>query len=382
MFARVGELLQLFGQVDWALRPRTFCILRVLGCQELMDSFVALKMTDASLPYSAGNLPNAIKGERRSRFLKLQKFVLSNPDLAHLEKDGGSHLSFPVVADGYFSSIQPLGEGGTSMVDHVFGPMTLKHFARKRIHRGKSALADQRALNVFLNELEILKKASHRHLVKLVSSYTDPTYVAIIMRPVADGHLRNYLQQPLSRHSDRNARQQCIRTFFGCLTKALEYLHSNNIQHKDIKPHNILVKGNEVYLTDFGTAKAHGESSRSNSTGPVRAFTPKYVAPEIYVYDPHGKPSDIWSMGCVFLEMVTILHDRTLENMERFYLEHGTKYGPYHLNQLATAAWIDELCQTSTASDLEPLTWIQEMLEAQPASRPTVSQVLASISDA
>ncbi|KAJ8110231.1 hypothetical protein OPT61_g6867 [Boeremia exigua] len=382
MFSRVGELLQLFGQVEWALRPRTFCILRVLGCQELMDSFVALKTTDASLPYSAKNLPNAIKGEKRSRFLKLQKFVLSNPDLGHLEKDGGTHLNFPVVADGYFSSIKLLGQGGTGIVDDVYGPLTLKRFARKRIHRGNSALADQKALDFFLNELTILKRASHRHLVKLVSSYTDPTYVAIIMRPVADEHLRDYLQRPLDGPTDRNARKQCIRTFFGCLAKALEYLHMNGIQHKDIKPANILVKRNDVYLTDFGTAKAHGESSRSNSTGPVRGYTPKYVAPEIWVYDPHGKPSDIWSMGCVFLEMVTVLHDRTLGDIEAFYLEHGSKYGPYHLNHVATAEWISELLQVSPALDFEPLTWIREMLEAQPAARPTISQVVASILDA
>jgi serine/threonine protein kinase len=155
------------------------------------------------------------------------------------------------------------------------------NFARKRIHRGVSALRDHKALTVFLNELEILKKASHRHLVKLVSSYTDTTYVVTIMEPVADEDLKSYLKRDEENDVSRNARKQCIQTFFGCLSKALEYLHANRIHHKNIKPQNILVKNGDVYLTDFGTAKALGETSRSTSTGRIIEWTPKYGAPDI-----------------------------------------------------------------------------------------------------
>lgn len=98
---------------------------------------------------------------------------------------------------------------------------------------------------------------------------------------VADKDLKSYPQRRLKNAVDRNARKKCIRTFFGCLTKALEYLHQYRIHHKDIKPQNILVKSGEVYLTDFGTAKAHGETSRSISTGPISEWTPRYGAPEI-----------------------------------------------------------------------------------------------------
>ena len=282
IFPYIGELLRQLGQGEWALRPRTFCILRILGCPELMDSFVSAKRTDAFLPYNDRNLPDAIKGSNvRARFLQLQELVLSGQNLEDLEKEGGAHLSFHTSADEYFSHIRLLGQGGTARVDHVWGSFTLKHFARKRIDRGRSALHDQKKLNFFLNELKILKAASHRHLVKLVSSYTDPTFVVIIMRPVADEDLKSYLQRRLKSDVDQNARKQCIRTFFGCLTKALEYLHQNRIHHKDIKPQNVLVKSGEVYLTDFGTAKAHGESSRSISTGRISEWTPRYGAPEI-----------------------------------------------------------------------------------------------------
>jgi hypothetical protein len=289
IFPFIGELLRQLGQGEWALRPRTFCILRILGCPDLMDSFVASKRTDAFLPYSDRNLPAAIRGDFRRKFLRVQGLVLSGQKLEDLEKEGGAHFSFHTPADEYFSRIKLLGQGGYGVVDHVWGPFTLKHLARKRILRGGSVLKDQKALSVFLNELETLKKASHRHLVKLVSSYTDPTYVGIIMRPVADEDLKAYLKRTVSAPVELNARKQCIRTFFGCLSKALEYLHEKGIQHRDIKPQNVLVKNEQVFLTDFGTAKAHGELSRSTSTGRVE-WTPKYGAPEIAQQDvsPHA----------------------------------------------------------------------------------------------
>jgi tRNA A-37 threonylcarbamoyl transferase component Bud32 len=282
MFPFIGQLLRQFGQGEWALRPRTFCILRILGRPELMDSFVAMKRTDAFLPYSDRNLPDAIRGaDIRAKFLRLQELVLSGQNLKDLENEGGAHFSFHTPADDYFSPIAHLGQGLTGKVDHVWGSFSLKHFARKRIYRGRSVLRDQVALSTFLNELSILKAASHRHLVKLVSSYTDPTYVGIIMTPVADEDLKSYLKRQPKGDVERNARKQCIRTFFGCLTKALEYLHYHRIHHKDIKPANVLVKNTDIFLTDFGTAKAHTETSRSTSTGQVLQWTPRYGAPEI-----------------------------------------------------------------------------------------------------
>ncbi|KAH8645882.1 hypothetical protein BGZ60DRAFT_438434 [Tricladium varicosporioides] len=74
VFAPIAGLLRLYGKGEWSLRPRTFAILRMLGCTELMDKFVRENWRDISLPYTESNLPDIIKGEvSRSRFLGLQK---------------------------------------------------------------------------------------------------------------------------------------------------------------------------------------------------------------------------------------------------------------------------------------------------------------------
>ena len=65
------------------------------------------------------------------------------------------------------------------------------------------------------------------------------------MTPVADGNLLAYLQ-------DRKQIQlPVLRTFFGCLTNAIAYLHSVRIQHMDIKPENILIKDGTIYVADL-----------------------------------------------------------------------------------------------------------------------------------
>src|SRR5215469_3399780 len=141
-FRYISELLQKFGQFEWSLRPRTFCILRMLGCVKAMSAFVAEKRTDFFLPYNERNLPNAIKGqELRSKFLKLQKLVTA-PRHNELEKEGSAHINFHHLADDYFWYIKPLGIGRFGVVDDVCGTLGLSRYARKRIQRGASALKD------------------------------------------------------------------------------------------------------------------------------------------------------------------------------------------------------------------------------------------------
>ncbi len=129
----------------------------------------------------------------------------------------------------------------------------------------------------FENELEAVKKMSHRHIVKLVGSYTDPFWVGLIMTPVADGDLEEYLNLP----DTTNIRKQSLRTFFGCLTMAMGYLHQHNMCHGDVKPRNLLVKDGQCLLSDFGTTRFWEDDGRS-TTNSIAACTIRYCAPEVY----------------------------------------------------------------------------------------------------
>jgi serine/threonine protein kinase len=278
IFLRITRLLELSGKPAWSLRPRTYAVLRMINRVDIMDSFVTGGLYDISFPYSEKTLPDVLRSPAaRSKFLELQPLVLAT-QAADVESGKGRHRHFAQDGDIHFKRIKQLGKGGFGEVDHVFGRLSFDEFARKRIPRGKTFQKDKMAILDFVRELEILKRLSHRHLVKYIGSYTDPKYIGIIMSPVADSNLAQFLEaSPFP-----TERFICLRRFYGCLSSALLYLHENKIRHKDVKPLNILVHGDNILITDFGTSfdwTDRGHSTTSNI--PAGPRTLAYCSPEV-----------------------------------------------------------------------------------------------------
>ncbi|KAF1941137.1 kinase-like protein, partial [Clathrospora elynae] len=143
-------------------------------------------------------------------------------------------------------------------------------------------------------------------------------YVGILMSPIADCNLNQYLAKPLSVH-----RASLLRTFFGCLAAAVNYLHQNRVRHRDIKPQSILVKDHQVLITDFGISRDWTDLGQGTTAGSA-SKTPQYCAPEAAANQPRNTSADIWSLGCVFLEMWSILCGETLESLNAYFLKNGS----------------------------------------------------------
>ena len=120
------------------------------------------------------------------------------------------------------------------------------------------------------------------------------------MEPVADMDLKDFLRRTPFPEDDLDV----LRTYFGCLCSAMTYLHQKNCRHKDIKPANILVKDYQVYITDFGLALDWTELSGETTTGAPKIYTHAYAAPEVALSGKRNTKSDIWSLGCVFLDIL------------------------------------------------------------------------------
>jgi hypothetical protein len=285
-FDKIASFCKMYNRDAWGLRPRTFVVLHMIGCTDALDGFVAENLSDFALPYTEENLPRAVKGRKaRAQFLDYQNYVLT-AHAADLEKDGSSHQNVEGSADQFVWIVRDLGSGGFGMVDHVTSKLSLNHYARKRIPRGRSFKKDKEAIRVFENELKTLKALQHRHLVKLTGSYTDRNFVGLIMNPVADMNLATYLSAIV----DLEDRKNCLRRFFGCLATAVDYLHSQKVRHKDIKPENILVKDRSVLLADFGTSHNWADDSKSSTSGTIGVFTRRYCAPEVAAYAVRSEP--------------------------------------------------------------------------------------------
>src|SRR5437667_12693213 len=78
--------------------------------------------------------------------------------------------------------------------DRVVSTLSHRQYARKLIPRGRTFKKDKVILRDFENELATLKRLSHFHIIQLVGSYTDPKFVGILMSPIADRNLKEFLQ--------------------------------------------------------------------------------------------------------------------------------------------------------------------------------------------
>lgn len=209
-------------------------------------------------------------------------------------------------------------------------------------------------------EISALKRLSHRHLVEIVGSYTDEQCYAFLMKPVADCNLHTYLSKMKANLFPT------LRTFFGCLAEAVAYLHFQKIHHMDIKPQNILINEGEIYLADFGAAHDWTGKERS-TTWASMPRTISYCPPEVGrdPNAPRNYATDIWSLGVVFLEMVTVLRNGKLKAFRAFLTQHGTKHQFVWGNAPATYKWLEILRQSDAGPecDNEPLSWVKDMLE-------------------
>jgi len=175
-----------------------------------------------------------------------------------------------------------------------------------------------------------------------------------------------------------------LQQMLGCITEALGYVHAQNIRHRDLKPKNILLSPGRVYLADFGIARDVRESEDSITSG--RCGTPYWIAPEVHdEMEHHMAPADVWSLGCIFLNVATVLYSENLERYDSNMKERDwqKKYELLpkflkHLKAKAVAAALeDQENPNFNAKHIVGL--IEKMLKYDPDERPTATEVNESL---
>jgi tetratricopeptide (TPR) repeat protein len=376
--SEIRQVSLLLSQVNlqWSKVPRTYMILRTIGCLDLLDTFIDLGFSDHWFPVTERSLPSCLRPSRRSQFVAVQDLVMTKSmDLEKGEK--GQHCFFREQDPLPFEMKGILGSGGSGQVDRVLSLVSFREYALKRVSRS-TAFGGRGTERVkqFIAEIRALKRMKHHHIVEFVGSYTDPKYMGLIMSPIADMDLSTYLAR-----ADTASHQE-LRTFFGCLARALEFLHEQSIRHKDIKPSNILVYRGKVLYTDFGLAFDFTDKDGSTTASIVNGMTVKYCAPEVANYEPRNTSSDVWSLGVVFLEMTAVLKGRTVEYVYDFLNEHGSQQALVRTNLIGTNALIAELKKTGSPTDNAALVWVQNMVMLQRQLRPTAALLMGSIASA
>jgi serine/threonine protein kinase len=258
-------------------------------------------------------------------------------------------------------------------VDEVRNLATGAVFARKT-----TTFPKQREQSSFMTEIEIMKKLDHPHILRFVDAYTLDNSVSILMSPVPDFDL-DYL---MSKHPTAEPIPvDTITQWFTCLASSVKYLHENSIKHQDIKPSNILIKGQTVFLADFGTAKTFVDSNSTVSTS--GDMTMKYCSPETALQGMRGRKADIFSLGCVFLEMFNLLIPQGYSKFEHFQDCHSIGGGTYHESLLMVELWVGDLRREpifEAGSILRQLLHTcQGMLRESRKDRPSAADLSASL---
>lgn len=255
-------------------------------------------------------------------------------------QEGEAHLvddvnQLPLVV------LRELGNGHSGVVKEVQDENTGLVFAQKTIRipktRFKGGQAVKEKQNIFRNESEIIHRLNkHHHIIRVFATYTTTFHFALLLQPVADeGDLQEFMIRCGERADNYGTSQfpdvelqrmhQVLERAFGCLAKGLAFMHESKIRHKDIKPHNILVHNGSVIYTDFGYSLDFMTADDSITEGKPAFITARYAAPEVLEHEQRRASSDVFSLGCVFIEMLELLSGAfKLDDVEKFssYIEH------------------------------------------------------------
>lgn len=179
---------------------------------------------------------------------------------------------------------------------------------------------DEGVPSTAIREITVLKELIHPNVVGLDDVIMQENRLYLVFEFLSMD-LKKYIdtQSPL----DKNQ----IRSYTYQITEGILFCHQRRIIHRDLKPQNLLIsKDGVIKLADFGLARAFGI--------PVRVYTHEvvtlwYRAPEVLLgVQRYATPIDIWSIGCIFAEMVTgnaLFHgDSEIDQLFRIFRSLGT----------------------------------------------------------
>ncbi|XP_056265513.1 serine/threonine-protein kinase PLK1 [Pseudoliparis swirei] len=241
-----------------------------------------------------------------------------------------------------------LGKGGFAKCYEITDTETNQVFAGKIVP--KSLILKQHQREKMTSEIAIHKSLNHANVVGFQGFFEDDDFVFVVLEICRRRSL-------LELHKRRKAvTEPEARYYMTQLLKGVRYLHSNKVIHRDLKLGNIFLNDDmEVKIGDFGLAtKIEFDGERKKTL----CGTPNYIAPEVLCKKGHSYEVDVWSLGCILYTLLVGKPPFETSCLKETYnrIKKNNYTIPWHINPLATSL-------------------IKRMLHADPAQRPTVTEL-------
>ncbi|KAH0562919.1 hypothetical protein GP486_002502 [Trichoglossum hirsutum] len=392
--------------LEWILEKakRIFLILKELGVTDQIRYVVDDSWDDDDLPLPLEairrlNLTRDRDEAMEKRFYKTQFKYLLRPVRE------GEHT---VYGTDEVVPVEPVSKRPGFAFDHTLEKVNLpgrdEVYMRRRIFLGDTA--GKISKEDFACEVQVMKLIVHQHIISLRASYTYHGCGYVLLSPASDVSLKSFIQVVPQQFKalTKPQRRQTLMTWLHCLADALAFLHQHGLAHNDIKPSTIMIdESNSVFFADIGGFKqpdtdkkphdiesyeygaperwvrgitVHESSSPTKySSGGRRAFSttpspdnvpirdtrsiissPTGSGSSAFVNewqntftDPHK--SDVFSLACVWLDIVTFLLKRKSNSFSAHRSARNKKPGrgggqpdaSFHVNIGQLDSWIDIL---------------------------------------
>ena len=412
--------------------PVICVILQLIEEPHRLDDFIQKQQDDSRVPYLSKEKLEEILQEPEA----VQAFLAEQYRAIPRDWGLGGHIDLFDTEPLPLKHMNTWNENsGYATVDKVVEVHTGQVYARK-LGKLKTSELHLRTELACLKEL-----GDHYHIVQCVKTYQRGSDFGLLLKPAADHNLWILLKSYCARPRQRSTIMKTLFRTFGCLSWSLAFIHRTT-RHKDIKPQNILfykpkasdgrgkiskgrghnigasettrkqlqVSSNEdevIFLwADFGLSYNFSAKKDDRTLG-GRPGTLKYAAPEYKdPFDPfeeHDLKSDVFQLGCVFLEILSVLLTETLEEAKPGNIQHilSTETLPPSQNSQATDSssatlqdvqltkefrhklneineWINlQLAALASDDPIAPLLSLsQQMIEEDKNNRPDVKKIV------
>ncbi|XP_052420382.1 peripheral plasma membrane protein CASK isoform X3 [Carassius gibelio] len=266
-----------------------------------------------------------------------------------------------VLFEDVYELCEVIGKGPFSVVRRCINRDTGQQFAVKIVDVAQFTSSPGLSTEDLKREASICHMLKHPHIVELLETYSSDGMLYMVFE-FMDG--ADLCFEIVKRADAGFVYSEAVAShYMRQILEALRYCHDNNIIHRDVKPHCVLLASKEnsapVKLGGFGVAIQLGESGL---VAGGRVGTPHFMAPEVVKREPYGKPVDVWGCGVILFILLSgcLPFYGTRERLFEAIIKGKYKMNPRQWGQIS-----------ESAKDL-----VRRMLMLDPAERITVYEAL------